>query len=200
MLDDISDIKVKFYKKVFSTVLGDMLAIANNDALYLLEFTNRINLSKSIHSFLRYNNLDSINDIPDSSNKILAKVNQELDLYFKGKLERFSIPLELQGTKFQIKAWQALLKIPFGNIISYASQAKMLNKPTAFRAVANANSLNKLSIIVPCHRVIATNGALGGYAGGIERKEYLLDLELKCIKYSKFYYFSGVITPQLVSY
>ncbi|MDN5079658.1 methylated-DNA--[protein]-cysteine S-methyltransferase [Aliarcobacter butzleri] len=81
------------------------------------------------------------------------------------------------GTPFQIKVWETLLKIPYGKTISYKEEAKMIENEKAFRAVANANGKNNLSIIVPCHRVISNNGEIGGYTGGVEKKEFLLKLE-----------------------
>ncbi|WP_419673674.1 methylated-DNA--[protein]-cysteine S-methyltransferase [Aliarcobacter butzleri] len=97
--------------------------------------------------------------------------------YFLKKRTNFTIPLKLIGTPFQIKVWEALLKIPYGKTISYKEEAKMIENEKAFRAVANANGKNNLSIIVPCHRVISNNGEIGGYTGGVEKKEFLLKLE-----------------------
>ncbi|ADZ12905.1 Methylated DNA-protein cysteine methyltransferase [Riemerella anatipestifer RA-GD] len=92
-------------------------------------------------------------------------------------MKEFSVPIQLLGTPFQKQVWQTLLKIPYGTTKSYLQQAIMMDSPKAVRAVANANSLNKIAIIVPCHRVIGSNGTLTGYAGGLWRKEKLLQLE-----------------------
>lgn len=110
--------------------------------------------------------------------QVLSQTIQQLDDYFTGKRQDFDIPLDLStGTGFQQKVWQALLQIPYGQTISYAQLANNIGQPTACRAVANANGKNPISLIIPCHRVIASNGSLGGYTGGIEIKQTLLDVE-----------------------
>lgn len=101
----------------------------------------------------------------------------QLGRYFKRELRDFSIQVQLTGTSFQKQVWQQLIKIPYGETISYLEEAREIGKPTAFRAVANANGKNLLPIIIPCHRVINTNGKLGGYTGGLDKKEFLLNLE-----------------------
>ena len=104
----------------------------------------------------------------------LAAARRQLDAYFAGRLTRFDLPLHLHGTDFQRKVWNALLTIPFGRTTSYGALAKALGKPGAMRAVGLANGRNPISIIVPCHRVIGSDGSLTGYGGGIERKRWLL--------------------------
>ena len=102
---------------------------------------------------------------------------EQLGEYFSGKRKTFDLPLDLQGTAFQLQAWHALLEIPFGETRSYAEQAALINNPKAVRAIGLANGKNPVSIIVPCHRVIGKNGTLTGYGGGLERKRFLLELE-----------------------
>ncbi len=114
--------------------------------------------------------------IPGST-KPLQLIENELKKYFDGKLTQFKTPLHLLGSPFQNKVWNALLKIPHGETRSYLDIAKSIKKPTAFRAVALANGANKMSIVIPCHRVINNNGNLGGYGGGISRKEWLINHE-----------------------
>ena len=97
--------------------------------------------------------------------------------YFAGKRQNFSLPLELEGTEFQKKVWQALQKIPYGQTKTYGQIAKEIGKKKAVRAVGNANHNNPIAIIIPCHRVIGANGKLTGYHGGLEKKEFLLTLE-----------------------
>jgi len=109
--------------------------------------------------------------------KILSKVCQDLDEYFLGNLKIFKIPLKPRGTFFQQLAWKALLTIPYGETRSYLQQAESIKNPKAVRAIGMANSRNPIPIIIPCHRVIAKNGAMRGYAGGIDRKTYLLEHE-----------------------
>jgi methylated-DNA-[protein]-cysteine S-methyltransferase len=108
---------------------------------------------------------------------LLTQLRRELDEYFAGRLRRFSVALEPQGTAFQRMAWAALLRIPFGETRTYGQQAQAMGRPTAVRAVGAANGRNPIGIVVPCHRVIGADGALTGYAGGLGCKEFLLKLE-----------------------
>jgi len=101
----------------------------------------------------------------------------QLEAYFAGELQAFQCSLDLQGTPFQILAWQALLQIPYGETRSYLDQAMAIGNPKAVRAIGGANNKNPVAIIVPCHRVIGKNGYLVGYGGGLEMKKYLLRLE-----------------------
>ncbi len=120
---------------------------------------------------------DALSD-KDEDQATALMVMTELDEYFNGERTSFDVPLDLsQGTDFQIKVWQALCQIPYGQTISYAALANSIGKPTAFRACANANGKNLISLIVPCHRVIASDGSLGGYTGGVAIKRTLLELE-----------------------
>ena len=98
--------------------------------------------------------------------------------YFAGKRFVFSLPLKMRGTSFQQLVWKALQKIPYGEVVSYKELAQSINIPNAYRAVGNANGANPFSIIIPCHRVIATGGHIGGYGGGLVRKRALLRHEL----------------------
>lgn len=118
-------------------------------------------------------------EMQNTGSDILQKTTQELQLYFAGKLKDFSIPLSFYGTAFQQKVWQALLQIPYGQTRSYTQQTAILGNPLAIRAVATANGDNPIAILVPCHRVIGTNGALTGYAGGLDKKKFLLELEMQ---------------------
>lgn len=109
---------------------------------------------------------------------LLKTVERQLQDYFSKKRKSFHLPLDMRGTDFQKKAWQALLEIPYGERRSYAEQAKVMGKTTHYsRAVGGANNKNPIPIIVPCHRVVGSNQSLVGYAGGLKIKEYLLDLE-----------------------
>lgn len=123
-----------------------------------------------------YQKLLKARDIIEDDSKFESLKLQVYE-YFNQKRENFTIKLKLLGTPFQIKCWETLQKIPYGKTISYKEEAKNIGNEKAFRAVANANGKNNLSIIVPCHRVIANNGNIGGYTGGIWIKEYLLNLE-----------------------
>lgn len=110
-------------------------------------------------------------------NKYLKLGFEQLELYFAGRLKIFSVSLDLDGTDFQKIVWRSLTKIPYGQTRSYKDIAKKIGKPKAFRAVGTANGKNPLCIIVPCHRVIAADGSLGGYSGGLKMKTKLLKLE-----------------------
>jgi len=102
---------------------------------------------------------------------------RELDAYFAGRLRQFTVPLDLRGTDFQLRVWERLCDIPYGETRSYGEVAQAVGKPKAVRAVGQANGRNPVSIIVPCHRVIGSDGGLTGYGGGLQRKKALLDLE-----------------------
>jgi methylated-DNA-[protein]-cysteine S-methyltransferase len=102
---------------------------------------------------------------------------KELEEYFAGRRREFSFPLDLRGTDFQVACWRALLAIPYGETRSYADIARAVGKPSAFRAVGMANNRNPIAIVVPCHRVIASDGTLCGYGGGLAVKRRLLELE-----------------------
>jgi len=103
----------------------------------------------------------------------------ELDEYFAGERRQFTFPLDLRGTEFQLKCWRALLEIPYGETCSYADIARAVGQPRGFRAVGLANNRNPIAIVVPCHRVIASDGTLCGYGGGLDIKQKLLDLEAR---------------------
>jgi len=155
------------------TDLGLMIAGATDKGICMLEFADY----KLIE--LEFKQLISIFEasLVQGYNPHFYTLKSQLDEYFKGECRNFDIPLDLAGTEFQKQVWLSLLKIPYGCTISYAKQAELLGRPSSVRAVAGANAKNKISIILPCHRVIGADGALTGYGGGIWRKKKLLDLE-----------------------
>ena len=157
------------------TPMGRMITIADETALYLLEFTNRKNMRRQFDRLRKVQN----RAILPGRTKITAQIEAELTSYFSGSLTEFETPLATSGTEFQRLTWEALQSIPHGETRSYAQLAEMIGKPAAIRAVASANANNGLALIIPCHRVIGKDGGLGGYAGGIDRKQKLLDLESK---------------------
>jgi len=119
-----------------------------------------------------------LNDlVADERHPVLVQTEKQLSEYFAGKRKTFSVALDMRGTRFQKNVWEALLAIPFGETRSYGQLAKQLGNPRATRAVGAANGRNPLSIIVPCHRVIGSSGKLTGFAGGLEAKAHLLNLE-----------------------
>lgn len=107
---------------------------------------------------------------------------QQLKQYFEGMRTSFQLPLDLRGTPFQLKVWEELQHIAYGKTVSYKKIAELIGRPKAVRAVGGANNQNPLPIIVPCHRVVGSNGALVGYGGGLDKKEYLLNLESRLLK------------------
>ena len=110
-------------------------------------------------------------------NKLLIDAKNQIIEYFTGKRKKFDLPLNPSGTEFQLKVWQELLQIPFGETVSYQEIANRLGDPKCIRAAATANGKNPIAIIIPCHRVIGSHGEMTGYAGGIQLKKDLLSLE-----------------------
>lgn len=155
------------------TPLGTMIACATERGICLLEFTDR----KMLETEFKQLNKSLKSPIIQGDNKCFKILKEQLDAYFAGNLKTFDLPLDLIGTDFQKQVWNCLLQIPYGETVSYAQQAQNIGNPTATRAVANANGMNKISIIIPCHRVIGSDGSLTGYGGGLWRKKKLLDLE-----------------------
>lgn len=115
--------------------------------------------------------------IAERATPVLRETQRQLEAYFSGTLREFDVPLRLEGTPFRLRVWEQLRKIPYGQVISYGELARRVGRPSASRAVGGANHHNPISIIVPCHRVIAASGSLCGYGGGLELKRTLLRLE-----------------------
>ncbi len=113
---------------------------------------------------------------------VLTEAMTQLEEYFRGERVKFTLPTKAHGTEFQMKAWRSLVNIPYGKTISYREQAEKIGAGKAFRAVGSANGRNPLPIIVPCHRVVASDGTLGGYAGGLKMKARLLEIERRANK------------------
>ncbi|WP_413373992.1 bifunctional transcriptional activator/DNA repair enzyme AdaA [Paenibacillus taichungensis] len=155
------------------TRLGPMMAVADEKALYLLEFVDRRGLEREVER-LRKRTKSAI--VPGVTEPIRS-IERELAQYFEGTLTVFHTPLFWLGTPFQKSVWEQLIAIPPGETRSYQDIANVLGKPTACRAVAQANGANQLAIVIPCHRVINASGELGGYGGGLTRKNWLLTHE-----------------------
>ena len=162
----------------FTTPIGLMFACASNKGLCLLEFTDRRMLEAEFADLCK--RLNAV--ILPGENKYLDQVQSELQEYFSGRRKKFSVSLHTPGTEFQQTVWNILHDIPYGESRSYTQQAIALGKPKAIRAVGSANGYNRIAIIIPCHRVIASNGNLAGYGGGLHRKKWLLEFEKKNIK------------------
>ncbi|HEU4483921.1 MAG TPA: methylated-DNA--[protein]-cysteine S-methyltransferase [Povalibacter sp.] len=155
------------------TPVGPLLAGATDQALVLLEFSERNILDRQLQSVRQRFGAC----LMPGSNPVLDTLRDQLREYFAGTRRNFELPLEYPGTPFQQRVWSMLLTIPYGQTRSYLDMARALGDPKATRAVGTTNGLNRIAIVIPCHRVINANGELGGYGGGLWRKQILLDLE-----------------------
>jgi AraC family transcriptional regulator of adaptative response/methylated-DNA-[protein]-cysteine methyltransferase len=157
------------------TPLGPMVAGATDEGVCLLEFADRPMLETQLERLKQRVGGEAVL----GSNEISATLAEELDRYFAGELKEFTVPLLYPGTDFQVACWEYLLSIPYGATRSYADEARAIGKAGAQRAVGRANGDNRISIVIPCHRVVGSDGQLSGYGGGLWRKRFLLDLELR---------------------
>ena len=155
------------------TPLGDMLAVAHDDALVLLEFFDNENIEKDLEQIEEFFETQ----IEEGENLPLKQVRAELEDYFKHPFASFKTPIEFIGTDFQKEVWSAIQTILAGQTMSYSEIAERINNPNAARAVGNALIANKISIIVPCHRVLTKDLDFGGYNSGQNRKSWLLQHE-----------------------
>ena len=153
--------------------LGPLVAAANDQGICLLEFTDRRMLETQFRTLKK---LFSSAIVP-GENAHLKRLRKELEQYFAGDLKQFTVPLVYPGTPFQERVWNELLRIPYGETRSYEDLARRAGAPGAQRAAGTANGANRIAILIPCHRVVNKDGKLGGYGGGLWRKQYLLDLE-----------------------
>ena len=143
---------------IISSPLGNIFLSTQDDSISELRFTTE-EVSK------------------EPLNSLLSEAKKQLDDYFSGTRKTFNLPVVLSGTPFQYQVWEAVNKIPFGQTTSYLKLSQALGNPAAIRAVGTAIGANPILVIIPCHRIIGTNGQLTGYAGGLDRKEKLLELE-----------------------
>jgi methylated-DNA-[protein]-cysteine S-methyltransferase len=154
-----------YYTQIDDSPVGPLLLAGDHDALHVLAFgggSRRREIEASWQPDVR---------------GVLGPIRKELDQYFAGRLKTFSTPVAFNGTHFQTTVWQELRRIPYGETISYLDLAKRIKNPAAVRAVGMANGANPIAIIVPCHRVIGSNGSLTGFGGGLPTKRALLELE-----------------------
>lgn len=156
------------YHQTIPSPIGTLHAVADDHALHVLTFATTWDVERS-----------KLGELHERSTALLEHTAQQLTEYFAGQRQHFDLPLHFKGTPFQQQVWQALLSIPYGETISYGEQATRLGNPQAVRAIGRTNGLNPIAIIAPCHRVIGKSGQLTGYAGGLEAKRYLLELESK---------------------
>lgn len=152
--------------KIMNSPVGKLTLVASDKGLVAILWENdnprRVRLGELVE---------------DKKHPVLCETERQLDEYFIGKRKSFSLALDMRGTRFQNDVWEALLAIPFGETRSYGQLAKQLGNPKATRAVGAANGRNPISIVVPCHRVIGSSGKLTGFAGGLDTKAHLLELE-----------------------
>ncbi|MCM1992128.1 methylated-DNA--[protein]-cysteine S-methyltransferase [Oceanirhabdus seepicola] len=160
------------------TPIGVLEICGNGRAITCILFLEDLTKESYINYIEKNNykaNCDNIEELPE----VMKKVMIQLEEYCKGERKSFQIPIEFEGTEFQKISWNQLTKIPYGETISYKEQAMAMGREKSVRAVGAANGKNRLSIIIPCHRVIGSNGKLTGYAGGVDRKAWLLEHERK---------------------
>lgn len=170
--------------KRLETPLGTMIACAVEEGICLLEFSDRKMLETELKTIARQCNAT----ITVGNNPHFEILEQQLAEYFVGERSEFTVPLYTQGTPFQQRVWEALRAIPYGETRSYKQQAETIGSPESVRAVANANGMNRIAIIIPCHRVIGSDGQLTGYAGGLWRKQRLLEMESRGTRLSHPYF------------
>jgi methylated-DNA-[protein]-cysteine S-methyltransferase len=147
------------YKTYYNSPIGTIEIVSDEDSIVKLDFVEEAGKNDG--------------NIPE----VLKKAVSQLDEYFKGKRKSFDLKLGVKGTEFQQSVWQQLRKVPFGNTATYGEIAKAIGNEKASRAVGGANNKNKIAIIIPCHRIVGSNGKMVGYAGGLWRKEWLLQHE-----------------------
>lgn len=155
------------------TAIGPLVVGTTDEAICLLEFSDRRMLESQLKTLRRRFRAA----LMPGNSPLVTALKQQLDEYFSGARTQFDLPLKYPGTPFQSKVWSTLLQIPYGDTCSYQQVARKVGHPRAVRAVGTANGMNRIAILIPCHRVVNTNGALGGYGGGLWRKRLLLDLE-----------------------
>jgi methylated-DNA-[protein]-cysteine S-methyltransferase len=160
------------FSTTFASPIGPLFLAASEKGLVALEFHSRLPGQQTIRTTPPGGSAQ-FQESPDAMRRYLS----ELEEYFAGQRREFSFPLDLRGTAFQRSCWQALLAIPYGETRSYGDIAREVGSPQGFRAVGMANNRNPVAIVVPCHRVIASNGTLCGYGGGLDIKRRLLELE-----------------------
>jgi len=165
------------YSTTLASPVGPLFLAASEKGLLALEFDARLPGQQTIRPNPRDLRAESETLRFENSGTRMSAYTRELEEYFAGNRRKFSFPLDLRGTPFQLLCWQALLAIPYGETRTYADIARAVGRPQGFRAVGMANNRNPIAIVVPCHRVIASNGTLCGYGGGLDVKRKLLQLE-----------------------
>lgn len=165
--------KDKLIISTFDTLLGPMTAGVIGDHLCMLEFTDKSNPDD--HQHIRKD--IEIQHVESNQNRLIAQTENQVNRYLKGELSAFELPIKMSGTSFQMEVWSHLLQIPYGKTLSYNQLSVLCGDVKKVRAVGMANGANRIALIIPCHRVIGSDGKLVGYAGGLWRKKKLLEIE-----------------------
>ena len=163
----------KLVAAAIETPIGAMVAMASGAGVCLLEFVDGRTGRGRARAFAERQGAEAVS----GTSPHLERLRAELDAYFRGSLRRFETPLDLRGTPFQIAVWRRLSRVGYGETLTYAQLAARAGRPSAIRAAGHANGRNPVSIVVPCHRVVGTDGALHGYGGRLWRKKWLRELE-----------------------
>jgi O-6-methylguanine DNA methyltransferase len=164
---------MNLFTDIYESPVGPLQMISDDRNLCLLKYFRNNKTEEYISSKISGFN------IINKSNQVIRDTSKQLNEYFSNKRKKFDISLSfLYGTAFQIKVWKNLSSIKYGETVSYMDVANLIDNPKSYRAVGNANNKNPISIIIPCHRVIASDGTLGGYGGGLNSKKILLEIEL----------------------
>lgn len=158
----------------FSTPLGELFAAASKKGIVMLSFLEKYTLQSKVDILKKTLDCEII---PVGKNEIFDILKTQLNEYFTKQRDSFDLPMQMIGTSFQIEVWKELLKIPYGQTVNYKDIAKKIGNDKASRAVAKAISQNIIPVLIPCHRVVSSNGELSGYNQGVHRKEFLLKLE-----------------------
>lgn len=159
----------------FQTPIGMMRVIADDDGICVFDFQYRRMMDSIVERVKKYKNVG----IEEGTHPYIEQLIEQIGAYFSGTRKAFDLPLQLLGTEFQQRVWRGLMEVPYGMTRSYKQQSLFLGDEKAIRAVARANGENGIAIIIPCHRIIGTNGTLVGYGGGLHRKNWLLEHERK---------------------
>jgi methylated-DNA-[protein]-cysteine S-methyltransferase len=163
---------MKLYCKKIKTPWTTLFAYADANHLIGIFFDQKFSLPEYSNQKIQISKDQSL---------VLDALQSQMDEYFQGQRKDFDIPLKLKGSEFQIAVWKQIRKIPFGKTLSYGEQAKKIGRASAVRAVASANGHNRFPILIPCHRVLRSDGSIGGYSGGVGLKVKLLEFESKTI-------------------
>ena len=161
------------YIQDIKTPIGTMGALVTDDHLVFLQFKDAVHYDRDLKKckhLLR-------KELVEEPHSVFETLQSQLNEYFRGQRKAFDIPVEFVGSPFQRRVWEVLADVPYGETLSYTEQAQRCGRPSAVRAVSSAVALNKVVIVVPCHRVILSDGNAGGYSGGTNRKQHLLQLE-----------------------